>query len=191
LTAWLQKILSERGYTFTTSVESEIIRDIKEKLAYVAFDFEAELQKAVTTTDCNHSYTLPDGNEIVITNERFRCPELLFKPSFSGFEFDRIDQTLFDSIMKCDIDVRKDLYVNIVLSGRTTMFQGLPQKIEKEIVRLALATMKIKVIAPPEHKYAVWIGGSILVSLATFPQMIITHDEYNDAGPGIVHRKCF
>ena len=71
------------------------------------------------------------------------------------------------------------------------MFQGLPERIEKEITNLAPPTMKVKVIAPPERKYAVWIGGSILSSLATFPQMVITHDEYNDAGPGIVHRKCF
>jgi actin len=105
LAAGLQKILNERGYTFTTSAEFEIVRDVKEKLAYVALDFEAELQKAATTTDCNVSYTLPYGNEIVIANERFRCPELLCKPSFNGFEFDRIDQTLFDSIMKCDIYV--------------------------------------------------------------------------------------
>jgi actin len=115
LTAWLQKILNERGDTFT-STEREIVRDVKEKLASVALDFETELQKAATTTDCNVSYTLLDGNEIVIANERFQCPELLFKSSFNGFEFDGIDQTLFDSIMKCDIDVRKDLDANIVLS---------------------------------------------------------------------------
>ena len=71
------------------------------------------------------------------------------------------------------------------------MFEGLPERIEKEMVRLAPPTMKIKVVAPPERKYAVWIGGSILASLATFPQMVITRDEYNEAGPGIVHRKCF
>ncbi|KAH0793530.1 actin [Histomonas meleagridis] len=66
-----------------------------------------------------------------------------------------------------------------------------PERMEKEMVRLAPPTMKIKVVAPPERKYAVWIGGSILASLATFPQMVITRDEYNEAGPGIVHRKCF
>jgi actin len=191
LTAWLQKILNERGYTFTTSAEREIVRDIKEKLTYVAYDYEAELQKAETSSEIDASYTLPGGNVITIGNQRFRTAELLFKPHFNGFEYDGIDKTLFDSIMKCDIDVRKDLYANIVLSGGTTMFQGLPERLEKEIIALAPPTMKVKVVAPAERKYAVWIGGSILASLATFPQMVITHEEYNEAGPGIVHRKCF
>jgi actin len=191
LTAWLQKILNERGYTFTTSAEREIVRDVKEKLAYVALDFDAEMQKAATTSDLTGSYNVFDVEEIVIANERFRCPELLFKPHFNGFDCDGIDQTLFDSIMKCDIDVRKELYANIVLSGGTTMFTGLPERIEKEIIRLAPPTVKVKVVAPPGRKYAAWIGGSILASLPTFPQMVITRGEYKDAGPGIVHRKCF
>lgn len=89
------------------------------------------------------------------------------------------------------MDVRKDLYSNIVLSGGTTMFEGLLERIEKEITNLAPQSIKVKVVAPPERKYAVWIGGSILAYLATFPQMVITHEEYNDAGPAIVHRKCF
>jgi actin len=191
LTAWLQILLNERGYYLTTSAEREIVRDVKEKFCYVALDFDAEMQKAATTSDCDFRYTLPDGNEIVIGNERFRCPELLFKPHFNGFEFDGIDQTLYDSIMKCDIDVRKDLYSNIVLSGGSTMFQGLLERFEKEIIRLAPPSMEGKVVARRERKYAAWIGGSMLASLPTFPQMVITREEYNDAGPGIVHRKCF
>jgi actin beta/gamma 1 len=103
--------------------------------------------------------------------ERFRCPEALFQPSFLGRESCGIHEASYNSIMKCDIDIRKDLYANIVLSGGTTMFPGLAERIQKEIVNLAPSTMKVRVIAPPERKYSVWIGGSILTSLATFQQV--------------------
>jgi actin len=93
--------------------------------------------------------------------------------------------------MKCDVDVRKDLYGNIVLSGGTTMFTGIAERLSKEIVNLAPSTMKVKIIAPPERKYSVWIGGSILSSLSTFQQMWISKEEYDESGPAIVHRKCF
>uniref|UniRef100_A0A674P655 Actin, alpha cardiac n=1 Tax=Takifugu rubripes TaxID=31033 RepID=A0A674P655_TAKRU len=95
------------------------------------------------------------------------------------------------TIMKCDIDIRKDLYANNVLSGGTTMYPGIADRMQKEITALAPSTMKIKIIAPPERKYSVWIGGSILASLSTFQQMWISKQEYDEAGPSIVHRKCF
>uniref|UniRef100_A0AAQ5ZRH3 Actin alpha 1, skeletal muscle n=1 Tax=Amphiprion ocellaris TaxID=80972 RepID=A0AAQ5ZRH3_AMPOC len=99
--------------------------------------------------------------------------------------------TRVHSIMKCDIDIRKDLYANNVLSGGTTMYPGIADRMQKEITALAPSTMKIKIIAPPERKYSVWIGGSILASLSTFQQMWISKQEYDEAGPSIVHRKCF
>jgi actin len=92
--------------------------------------------------------------------------------------------------MKCETDLRSGLSANIILSGGTTLFQGLLERIEKDIILLAPATMKINVIAPPKHKYGAWIGGSIFAGLATFPNCLITHDEYNDVGPRIVHTKC-
>ena len=110
--------------------------------------------------------------------------------------------------MKCDIDIRKDLYANTVLSGGklasvdrvfdrmyacvgTTMYPGIADRMQKEITSLAPSTMKIKIIAPPERKYSVWIGGSILASLSTFEQMWISKQEYDESGPSIVHRKCY
>uniref|UniRef100_A0A4W5P293 Actin, alpha, cardiac muscle 2 n=1 Tax=Hucho hucho TaxID=62062 RepID=A0A4W5P293_9TELE len=100
-------------------------------------------------------------------------------------------RTTGENIMKCDIDIRKDLYANNVLSGGTTMYPGIADRMQKEITALAPSTMKIKIIAPPERKYSVWIGGSILASLSTFQQMWISKQEYDEAGPSIVHRKCF
>lgn len=181
LTAWLAKLLSESG---SQNIENTTIRDIKEKVCCVrTYGHSTDMGTREYT-----SYALPDCRIIHICDERFRCPELLFEPRMNGFEFDGIHKTLFSCIERCDSCLRKDLCANILLAGGNTMFKGLADRIEKEITALA-PTMQINVTAP-ECKYSAWLGGSILASLPTFPQMIVTQDEYHDAGGSVVHRKC-
>merc|ERR1711890_213658 len=100
-----------------------------------------------------------------------------------GMEACGIHETTFNSIMKCDVDIRKDLYANTVMSGGTTMYPGIADRMQKEITALAPSTIKIKIIAPPERKYSVWIGGSILASLSTFQQMWIPSRSTTSAAP--------
>ena len=128
---------------------------------------------------------------ITLGNERFRAPEILFQPALVGNEQPGLHEFVYNSIMKCDVDIRADLYSNIVLAGGTSMFPGIADRLQKEVAQLAPPTMKIKVNASDERKYSAWIGGSILASLTTFNTMWISQDEYDESGPGIVHRKCF
>jgi len=186
VTDQLLKLLTERGFSFTTTAERDIFRDIKEKYAFVSLDYV----QALKSHQNEMSYELPDGQNIILGNELFRCAEFLFQPQHLGMECAGVADAVFASISACDVDIRKDLFSNIVLAGGTTLIRGFSDRLEREIEQRAPSTMRVKVIASPERKYASFIGGSILASLSTFQSFWITKDDYDESGPSIVHRKC-
>lgn len=189
MTEYLISLLSEKGYKFNTFAEREIARDIKEKICYVPMKFKDELGTAGASIEKN--YELPDGSALIIREERFKCPEAMFDPSLMNIDEDGIHLLANRSIMKSDVEIRKELYSNILLSGGNTLFQGMAERLIIEMTCLAGSSSKVRVTAPAERSTSVWIGGSILASLSTFQQMWITKAEYEEAGPTIVHRKCF
>eukprot|EP01113_Clastostelium_recurvatum_P024753 TRINITY_DN2957_c0_g1_i4.p1 TRINITY_DN2957_c0_g1~~TRINITY_DN2957_c0_g1_i4.p1 ORF type:complete len:586 (-),score=104.73 TRINITY_DN2957_c0_g1_i4:243-2000(-) len=191
VTSYIARLLTERGYNFTTSAEKEIVREIKEKLSYVALDFEEELRSSVLDASLERAYELPDGHVIHLRDERFRGPESLFQPHLVGSEAGGMHEMTFRAIASCDIDMKKDLYANIVISGGTSTIPGFGERLHRELSLMATPNTKINLVTPNDRHNSVWIGGSVLASVPSFASMYITREEYEEFGATIVHRKCF
>jgi len=182
---YLQVLLRKLGANFHTSAEVEIVRDIKEKCCFVSTDPLAAEAEAETTVD----YQLPDGQVIKLGKERFRAPELLFRPSMMGSEYVPLPEALATAISKCDLHVRKELYSDIILSGGTTIFQGFGERMLSETRTLAPKDIVIKIWAPAKRTLSAWIGGSILASLTSFKgQMLISRKAYAEQGSSVIFR---
>lgn len=193
LSEYMIKVLTESGVAMTSSAEKEIVRDMKETCCYFVEDDYAAAMKAAQErpTDFEKIYVLPDGNKVNLTTERFRVPEVMFDPMIAGRELPGMHQATFKCITSCDIDLRRDLFRNIVLSGGNTMFPGIDVRLTKELKALAPQKIDVKVVANPQRRYIVWMGASIVTQLSSFQKMLIWKSEYDELGPAIVHSKCF
>lgn len=195
ITRYLIKLLLLRGYAFNHSADFETVRQMKEKLCYVAYDPEQEQKLALETTVLVEPYTLPDGRVIKVGGERFEAPEVLFQPHLINVEGVGISELLFNVIQSADIDTRLEFYKHIVLSGGSTMYPGLPSRLERELKQLylervlkgntdAFQKFKIRIEAPPRRKHMVFMGGAVLAQLMRDREddFWITRQEYNEKG---------
>ncbi|KRY42327.1 Alpha-centractin, partial [Trichinella spiralis] len=187
VTRLLRLLLRKEGVEFYRSSEFEIVRTIKERICQVSTDS----QRDDTGSSDKVQYMLPDGSTVVLGPCRFRAPEVLFRPDFIGEECEGAHECLAYCIQKSDIELRRQLYQNIILSGGSTLFPGFGDRLLNEVKRLAPKDIKIRITAPQERLFSTWIGGSILASLDTFRKMWISKKEYEDEGARVVHRKCF
>ncbi|EEY14577.1 alpha-centractin [Verticillium alfalfae VaMs.102] len=191
VTEYMQTLLRKSGYVFHTSAEKEVVRLIKESVTYVAHDPRKEEKEWIQRSGDQPKtaeYVLPDGHKLKIGAERFRAPEILFDPEIIGLEYPGVHQIVVDAINRTDLDLRKSLYSNIVLSGGSTLTKGFGDRLLTELQRLAVKDMRIKIFAPPERKYSTWIGGSILAGLSTFRKMWVSIDDWHE-NPDIIHTK--
>lgn len=198
ITDFLHKMLMENAPELISESyedKEEKVKKIKEKMCYMALDFDAELKGAQENSNIEKTYMLPGEKPLKLKEELIRAPELLFAPQYKQ-EFvnkppEPIQRWTYDAIFKCHADIKKDLFKNIVLAGGSTMFPGMKDRMRKEIQALAPSPMSPDVEAPADRKYSCWLGGAYLSLIEKFDPIWITDKEFNEFGASIVHRKCF
>lgn len=202
VTKYLIKLLQLRGYYFNRTADFETVRQIKEKLCYVGYDLRQEQKLALETTILVEPYELPDGRVIKVGAERFEAPEALFEPNRIDVDAKGMAEMLFDTIQSADIDTRADFYKHIVLSGGSSMYPGLPSRLEKEIRALYLertlkgnpATLnkfRCRIEDPPRRKHMVFLGGAVLAEIMKDRDHFwMNKSEYEEMGTNVL-RKCF
>lgn len=184
VTRYLQLLLRKEGHKFVSSSEMEVVRQIKEKACYISV-----IGKDDANEEQQREYMLPDGEKIMIGNAKNKAPEILFNPELIGSEELGVHDILLNSIRKSDMDLRKTLYQNIVLSGGSTLFKGFGDRLLSELRRPSPKDTKIRISAPQERLYSTWIGGSILASLDNFKRIWVTKKEWESEGARVLHRK--
>ncbi|XP_034017562.1 uncharacterized protein LOC117502613 isoform X3 [Thalassophryne amazonica] len=192
VTMQLKKLLQEGGVSLSTSAELEIVREMKERCCFVAVDYEAEL--ADGEASCREAdYAMPDGQVVTLHSERFRAPEVLFKPELIGREHPGVHESIFKSVISSDLDLRRHFLGNVVLSGGNTLLPGFSERLQAEIRGLLPGNMRgcVRITSPKDREFSVWRGGAVLAALPTFSVAWISRDEYEEYGPQIVGRKCF
>lgn len=190
----LINLLLRRGYAFNRTADFETVRQIKEKMCYVSYDLAFDEKLSNETTTLVRKFELPDGRLIKIGSERFEAPECLFQPSLVDVEQPGIGEALFNVVQGCEVDIRSTLYKSIVLSGGSSMYPGLPSRLERELKQQWLAKVlhgdparlpkfKVRIEDPPRRKYMVFIGGAVLANImADKDHMWVSKAEWDEQG---------
>ena len=193
LTDYFCQIIGQRqgNDKFTNEGQKSMINELKEKICEVAEDYDSQVKKCLDSKTIE-THVLPDGSKVQISQEKYQCPELLFQPQFFQKDHFGLHEQTFKSIKRCDEDIEKDLFQNVILCGGSSLFLKIRKKFEKELQSLAPTGKTVKVIAPPERKYSAWLGGAILSSMEKFKNaMFVSKKEYNEVGAGVIYDKFF
>ncbi|MFX0063791.1 MAG: rod shape-determining protein [Candidatus Hermodarchaeota archaeon] len=185
ITEYISGLISQRTeYSFSSLRELEIVADIKERLGYIALDPEREEINV-------RQYILPDGEVINLGVERFLAPEVLFNPAAIDLDCKPLHEAINNCIQKCEVNIQQEIYENIILSGGSSMFPGLKERLQKELTAMVSETIKVRVIAPPERMYLAWIGGSILASQPFSSKLWLWKEDYKKHGARLARQGIY
>ena len=199
VTDYFQTLLKKQGYSFSTTSEFEIVKKIKEEICFTVVGSSSNNPLSNISnlelgnknkSESSNIYNLPDGNAIKIGEEKSLAPEILFNPSIIGSEHLSFQEMIVTSINKVDIDLRKNLFNNILISGGNTLFKGIQEKFHTEIKYLSPKNMKVRIHSPGNRLLSCWTGGNVISTLEIFKKMWVTKDDWGEKGnKSIIHIK--
>ncbi|KAF9421675.1 hypothetical protein HW555_002356 [Spodoptera exigua] len=193
LTKRLQGLMFKSGYSLTTPFEIDLLEKFKKEKCHVSENCDKELAES-SGYDSKIRCDLPDGQHILLGEERFLCPEVLFKPELEQLKCKNIVELICHSIDTCDLDYRAMFYKNIVCSGGTSMTPGLVARLKKELtqyLKKSSRDIRANVEAIPVRQFATWVGGSMLASLPNLKGFWMTKEHYGDSGSDLAKSNFF
>lgn len=190
VTRQMQLLLRRSGLSFTTTAEVDLVKTMKEETCFLSRTPPSygDAMDETTERDARTQYTLPDGQVVTLSSERYQAPNILFDPSLIGSEEAGVADILVNAVMKSDIDLRSTLFSQVVLAGGSTLIPGFGDRMLYEVRSRSPSHTKIRISAPPDRINSTFVGGSILASLATFKSMWTSKTEYEEHGSNILHR---
>jgi len=189
LTQYLARMLTEKSASQINPPSSvyEDISAMKQRCCYVAQDFETEMNDFSDSTLRHMTYTFVDGKTHTLSAERIRVSEAIFKPALLGLEQLGLHHLVYESLLRCPLDIRKDLACNIILAGGSTLLPGLGSRLQAELTSLLPQSLRVQVLSSPNRAQYSWIGGSIVSSLSTFQYLWFSKAEYEEKGTRGIH----
>lgn len=202
ITNYLIRLLQIKGYAFNSTADFETVREIKEKFCMVSANIDQDRKLDKETAFYNSYYKINQGKSILISNEKFEAPEILFNPMLIQDECPGIHEMVINCIQSCAMDNRRKLYESIILSGATTLFAGFSSRLEDEVKKTyqkvvlkdenKKINIDINIIDNPNRQYAVFNGAVFLSNFykENSPSYWITKSEWEECGPKILYQKC-
>ena len=184
ITDYLFRLFNNNCKMFYNSKYKSCMEDIKEKSCYVALDFEDEFGIVDS-----YDYLLPNNEKLIVKEERFKAPEAIFRPSLINKDEEMSLPLICNKLITKFGDEKKELYNSIILSGGNSMFNGLGDRLTKEMKALANEEFKeeVSVINSPERKFNAWIGAGILSNI--LKDKWITKEMYEESGSSIIYKE--
>ncbi|ACY14221.1 actin family protein [Haliangium ochraceum] len=186
ITEYLSRLLLERGHVFTSPEALRLVRDIKETLCYVADDVAKEAARNADSVEA--TYLLPNGETLVLGNERFRCPEVLFHPDLLGWESPGLTDAVCNAIMKCDPSLQAELFGNIVVTGGGSLFPGLSERLQRELEQRAPAEAPVHLLTRDDRRHLPWKGAARFARDAQFAGFALTRQAYERHGAELIYQ---